>query len=176
MAEVCIPRWLIMKVAYPEGHRLDKRTLLKYVPKHEYKPSFNGDYSWIHKCTWESLREKIVLQDTTFGFSKMDYRFWCVEVGGNHPITAICRRCNCTLYSPEKRKKHHEMEGCAGILVKAYVLLLRDKLCAICDNKTENSKWGVPLCNNTMCLDAWMHETPQPDCIQNALLLIAGRG
>jgi hypothetical protein len=95
-----------------------------------------------------------------------DYRFW---IGTRHAASAsmswgMCRCCRISTHSNIERYKHLNDdscavggERCAQRLIEAYKQMLASVLCVVCKNPRHGrSTWGIPLCGQQNCLQAWM--------------------
>ena len=70
------------------------------------------------------------------------------------------------------RARHRRADGCAKRILTAYGLLLRDKLCIVCDTHTSHTEWGAPMCMGGTCKDIYMHEESQTGALEKALVLV----
>ncbi len=86
-------------------------------------------------------------------------------------VIAECRGCMSVFSDTIARKLHLGQMGCAKRLTAAYKLLLKDKMCVICNMRSYKEKWGVPLCSS-ICEQAWREVESQPDPLKAALLLV----
>jgi hypothetical protein len=108
------------------------------------------------------------------GFDVWEYRFWAATAAlDSRSVTAECRRCLSIFSSGAARRLHTGQNGCAKKLTDAYVLLLRDGMCVICNMKSYQFKFGVPICSKA-CLKAWCEVETQPDALKAALALVGG--
>lgn len=88
---------------------------------------------------------------------KNAYRYWIgAEERGSR--FSKCRACRMTLLSDEDRKAHTDKFKCTVVLTDAFKLLLRDGRCVVCDDKTLNQRYGMPLCSD-VCIKYWMFES-----------------
>jgi hypothetical protein len=178
---VKVPRWLICKAWERGGERLSKREHLVEIiksephttygfgtPKTRVSNTIDGNVPPYHV----NNSHTIVLSDKTLMFDNWEYRFWAVDLINMTPQAAECRNCSKVFTNVTTRRKHGSEYGCFQLLVKAYEMLLRDRLCLICDQHTSHKVWGVPLCNNTSCLNTWMHLNAQPNALLEALTLL----
>lgn len=91
-----------------------------------------------------------------------EYRFW-VGCDMTHSDFAICRCCRMSTYGSKLRAEHFANEklwvageSCSVRLVNAYKLLLNQPECIVCKrNRFQQSKWGVPLCEQPFCEREW---------------------
>lgn len=106
------------------------------------------------------------------GFDGWEYRFWAaVPSECKRSVIAECRGCMSVFSDAVARREHIGKMGCSKRLTAAYKLLLRDKLCVICNMRSYQEKWGVPLCSKT-CMTAWASVESQPDALKAALVLV----
>lgn len=158
MAEIRLPRWIITNKCLPAGHRTAKKPVL-VVPVE----------AWAH-------RNPYVPQGLPEVFEPWEYRFWAMALLDNAPAAALieCRACGSLQgHTRQARVFHHAQGKCTSKLCEAYKLLLKDERCLICDAKTGQTKYGVPLCSSA-CVQAWCEAEPQPKALMNALLLVGG--
>lgn len=154
-----VPRWVIKQhMIGTDGYRLFERgKFLKEVnqPKVISTANFEqvlangiigGPAEWQH---WE-------------------YRFWAAELRDNKPVMGMCRCCGDAVQTYQNRRMHGAKSGCNQFLVNAYKLLLLDKLCVMCDTKTKNQKWGIPLCSNG-CILEFLYKAFRPKILTEAL-------
>lgn len=149
-----LPRWLVYKKCLPGGRRLAK------------KPVFEPPRSVFER--------RPLITDAVKNLAMWDnweYRFWAADVNEGNCVVSECRACGSMFGGQEGRAIHLAKMGCAKKLVAAFKLLLKDRRCVICNEKTSKDKWGVPLCSD-ICANTWMHEESQPPPLQAALELI----
>lgn len=109
------------------------------------------------------------------GFDLWEYRFWAAQQSeDNRTVIAECRGCMSVFSDPIARKEHLGRMGCSKRLCAAYKLLLKDNMCVICNMRSYQEKWGVPLCSKA-CVEAWCKVETQPEPLLAALML-AGDG
>jgi hypothetical protein len=172
-----IPRYLLRKICAKNGQRLPKRE--RFKPETKLLPMANTGYdvqsfgrrgrgTRFDVISVQIEREVKTLADKKFDFQHWEYRFWCVECGLEGPELAICRGCLSAFFQVKARKAHLG-QGCSQKILTAYALLLRDKLCVVCDKHTSNQVWGVPLCNSNLCKDTFEHEEAQTSALERAL-------
>lgn len=162
MANIELPRWIITNRCMSAGYRTAKKPVLivSIVPgRFTYSPN-------------SSVYEPIELKGV---FEKWEYRFWAMACTGELTRTSLvaeCRGCG-TIGSGESasRQLHFAHGGCAKRLCAAYKLLLRDKICVICNAKTGHTKWGVPMCGSA-CEQAWCEVETCPKALHEALQLV----
>ncbi len=147
------------------GHRTAKKPVL-IVPRESY--SVMGRVFGIHSSVYEPLECKGV-------FEKWEYRFWAMACTGEltrASLIAECRGCG-SIGSGDSssRRLHFARGGCAKRLCAAYKLLLRDRVCVICNAKTSHTKWGVPMCGSA-CEQAWCEVETCPKALHEALQLV----
>jgi hypothetical protein len=174
-----VPRWLIRKAWDKAGDRLAPRVHLIAEAgkatsgfgrvKTNVSEKIDGNVPSFHV----NNSHTIVLADSRLLFDNWEYRFWCVDLINFQPQGTECRNCNITFGTMATRRKHNKDKDCFNTLVKAYLLLLRDKRCVVCDNITTHDAWGVPLCKGTICAHNWMHLNAQPTALTNALAVVA---
>ena len=167
MAEVIVPRYFLTQLM-PHGLRTGKKPVW-VIPVEE------KHYTYRNRAE-ESARAFAVSMFIPFDkphvFQAWEYRFWGMAMIDNAPYTE-CRCCGAMGGpSPATRKRHHEQGGCTTRLIDAFTLLLKDKLCVICDCKTARKKWGVPLCSNA-CEQAWCESEICPVALSFALKLVS---
>ncbi len=159
------PRWIITNRCMSAGHRTAKKPVL-IVPRSSF--SFNERVFGGHSDAYEPAELKGV-------FEKWEYRFWAMAHSGEltrASLIAECRGCgNIGSGDSASRQLHFAKGGCAKRLCAAYKLLLRDKVCVICNAKTSQTKWGVPMCSSA-CQQAWCEIETQPSALTNALALV----
>lgn len=179
MADLEVPRWLIRKLVYSGGFRLDE--MKKF--EEERKPiPLSGPTTPLNLLRSRrrepavSERHKFVLDDPNMHFENWEYRFWGVEVKRDKPVMATCRFCQTMQYSEPARKKHLKDKKCTTKLVVVYGLLLKEEKCVICDKNTLHDKFGVPLCEKGLCVDLWMHDDACPTALEDAILAADMRG
>jgi hypothetical protein len=170
MSIIRIPRWLLEKSVYAGGKRLPKKPILPYVSSGHGRSS---DAAFMPSGM--TVNQRLVLEDKRLDFENWEYRFWCVDIANNTPVTTTCRACEAVFFSKEQRRIHQKEQGCTTIVIQAYKLLLRDMCCIICDHPTKNQKWGVPICDAALCIDVFLHESPCPASLFNALNLSGDR-
>jgi len=146
------------------GHRTAKKPVL-IVPRESY--SVMGRVFDRHVDVYEPLECKGV-------FEKWEYRFWAMSCTGEltrASLIAECRGCG-SIGSGDSssRQLHFARGGCAKRLCAAYKLLLRDRVCVICNAKTSHTKWGVPICSSA-CEQAWCEVDTCPKALHEALQL-----
>ena len=172
MAIELVPRWLIHKMVYSGGFRLNKAE--RYTEPKAIRVSgplmHTSNVSNKLNGRFISERHRIVVSDTHMDFDNEEYRFWGVEVQREKPVIATCRFCQTMQYSKTARKTHIKDKQCTTKLIKVYSLLLRDSKCVICNKQTNGSKWGVPLCEIGLCMDLWCHDEACPPELENAIL------
>lgn len=162
-----LPRWLVLKKAgYGAGQRL--RKWQKFV-----KPTPPSTPKWLlgpahYQTRQPELQARIENHDK--------YRFFAIyeDPTTNTDEYAVCRACGHVCYNEEERRAHLRAQGCAKKLVKAYDFLLRDMKCVICDCKSMQKKWGVPL--HFGCERYWKEDSPTPSALELALTWSEVRG
>lgn len=165
MAELRIPRYLIVQQAKWGGWRPEKKVALDIpVP---YKPS-QGSSGFI-PASQAAIKGNL---PEIKGFADWEYRFWAVELStvNGEPMTE-CRCCRSVFGNTQSRRAHGAVQGCFKKLTNAYDLLLKDMVCPICNMRSYKSKWGVPLCSPA-CSLAWCAAEAQPDALTAALQLV----
>ena len=164
-----VPRWMISKMIHRGGQRLPKKVsfaqpVIPFVQR-DWKRYISGG-------TTMMSRQKLVMDDKNFAFDNWEYRFWCVETTDIGPQLATCRMCGSSFFAKEARRSHLNADGCAKRILTAYGLLLRDKLCIVCDTHTSHTEWGAPMCMGGTCKDIYMHEESQTGALEKALVLV----
>jgi hypothetical protein len=156
MAEVSVPRYLIAQRCLPGGWRTSKKpeiprpVVMRQAPLYSNLESAPGLKDFLH---WE-------------------YRFWAAaEMEDGRGVITECRACQSVFSSSAARKEHLGRMGCSRRLVDAFKLLLKDKMCVICNMRSYQEKWGVPLCSKACC-EAWCAVEAQPDALKQALTLV----
>ena len=159
MAEITVPRWLIANKCMPGGRRTAPKPVLVIETPARLGKRF-GAY------------EAPVIAGQ---FEHWEYRFWAMGVIGNTGVALTeCRCCGHVGKRDMKiRRLHLSQGGCATKLCEAYKLLLRDRKCVVCDQKTLFKKWGVPICSSS-CEQAWCEVEAHPSALQAALQLVKG--
>jgi hypothetical protein len=92
-----------------------------------------------------------------------EYRFW-IGSKQNWVGYATCRACRMVTYSSRERTLHFDSEAftvggdkCSTRLVNAYKNLLCVDTCMICKKQRfGHQKWGIPICEQLNCIEAWM--------------------
>lgn len=161
-----IPQYLIEKVGgRPGGAHLPVRPKPSYTPAVTPLP--------ISAMPTGKVYDDLTLQ--RMEFDNWEYRFWCADmedgVRGSE-LVSICRVCSSIFYERVSRQNHLN-GGCSNSLLAAYKLLLLDKKCVVCDTRTSEQKWGVPLCKNQQCHATFKHVDPTPQALSDALDLVA---
>lgn len=170
-----VPRWVIRKSWQKAGFRLPERKLFIQLKPMIVEAMEKQDHSnrWgIRKPTYTDS-ENIVLADITMDFSHWEFRFWGVGIVGVTPTVCECRGCGHTCVTKPSRKAHLGTSGCTTKIIGAYKLLLRDSRCVICDQKTSNTSFGVPLCIQGGCYGDFLHQESQPRALAEALNISA---
>lgn len=171
-----LPRYLLEdKAGMPAGHHLPKRPNyydwrrpVSYPPHLPavYQPPVLGD---LRPPTVELPRPwRRAPLDTPGDFKNDEFRFWIKAKAGRY---AVCRNCNCAFTEAKTRKEHLKAMGCAKTLVAAFKLLLRDKACVVCDERTSRTYYGVPLCGDK-CVDVWRYDQRPLPALGSALLIV----
>lgn len=101
-----------------------------------------------------------------------EYRFW-VGVKDKGLKYAMCRCCRKSTYGRDDRLAHfadpiYQINGdqCTVRLTAAYKILLEIDECVVCRKKRyKQQKWGVPLCEQKICIEKWMFGTDQFDAL-----------
>lgn len=106
-----------------------------------------------------------------------EYRFW-IGVQVPHSNMRICRGCKETIYSSIAAGVHKEKkvwgDPCTIRLVRLYKKMLELGLCAMCQERTNTQRWGVPLCKPSKdgsnggkdCIRAWMYDQRGSELLQ----------
>jgi hypothetical protein len=157
-----LPRWIIFKKCLPGGRRLGKK------PEMEH-PSWSAFGR--ANAARAVVPNIITAAKTLNGWDNWEYRFWAADVDEGSAILCECRGCGALFGGSPGRCLHLANFGCAKKLTAAYKLLLKDRRCVICNEKTSKEKWGVPLCSE-ICLEKWKHEESQPPPLTAALQLV----
>lgn len=168
MAEITLPRYILTTMNMPGGRRTAKKPVFK-------APAPPMSWWDRHKMQEPKGYQPEELKGV---FEGWEYRFWSMNTWlspsakyGKGIITE-CRGCGTVGSTEQKiRQMHFNQGGCAKRLCAAYKLLLRDKLCLVCNTKTTQQKWGVPLCGSA-CQQAWCETETQPKALIDALLLV----
>lgn len=153
-----LPSWIVgSKTIYHTSTRPSKRVRPDWIKEH-YRTMSHQPRTRVITGPQQRLPGIIITSTKlvparTGPLHLNEYRFWRAFEGRGR-----CRQCLKLFDTQKERIAHQKAEGCTRILVDAYDLLLRDMKCVVCDNKTDKSKWGVPLCNN-VCLYRWQFET-----------------
>lgn len=164
MAEITLPRWILTNMCMPGGRRTAPKPVLVVNGREEYKRDRHS-----------ASGSKYMPKEEKGVFEGWEYRFWAavsVSTRSSASFLTECRGCgNVGGNTIEVRRLHWQHGGCAKKLCAAYKLLLKDKLCVICDCKTSRERWGVPLCGSA-CEQAWCETESQPKALLAALLLV----
>lgn len=165
MGEITLPRWIITNKFMPAGRRTAK------------KPTYNWEQNYRQSAPVYPASKDFSPFDIKGVFEGWEYRFWAVSMLESSAIRAPtviaeCRACGGVGGQDViSRRMHSDRGGCCKKLCAAFKLLLRDKICVICNMKTGNQKWGVPLCSSG-CQQAWCEVETQPKALLAALALI----
>ena len=155
VTEVLVPRYLIRQKCLWGGWRMGKKPVIEH-------PAYK----------FGKVTTVIDGAPQLKGFEGWEYRFWAaVEMEDKRGVIAECRGCLAVFSDTMARKLHLGPMGCAKRLTAAYKLLLKDKMCVICNMRSYKEKWGVPLCSPT-CEQAWREVESQPDPLKAALQLV----
>ena len=101
-----------------------------------------------------------------------DYRYWAGYHPQEHnPAYATCRSCGQVCLNKEDRQKHSRDEGCGRLLTDAYKLLLRDRICVICDLPTQVQHFGLRLCCKD-CVHEWCFKQRCPKSLMHAIQIV----
>lgn len=151
-----LPKWIVqMRTTHHTSTRQPARKRPDWIKEY---------YRTLHQQQGPRIRAGIVhgpgtsvviTKLTPAGTGPLDlneYRFWRAHEGKGR-----CRACMDVVATTKERIEHQKTKGCTRTLVEAYKLLLRDRMCVVCDRKTEHTKWGVPMCSNA-CLFRWQFE------------------
>ena len=162
MAEITLPRWIITNKCMAHGRRFPKKPVLP-----------NSWPSWDRGITVYNAQKNYIPAELGEIFKGWEYRFWAAAIQTHaRSVIAECRCCgNIVGAEMTARHLHLNQGGCSKRLCAAYKLLLRDKVCVICNLRTELQKWGVPLCSSS-CQQAWCEAESQPQALKAALDLI----
>ena len=173
-----VPRWVIRKSWIRTGARLEKRIplieerpKLQIISRSDKQNTFSNKFG-VRKPQFTE-NEMIVMSNKGMDFSHWEFRFWAVGIAGIEAQICECRCCKNLCYSKEGRKSHLGIAGCTKKLIDAYKLLLLDNRCLICDSKTMNKSFGVPLCNKDACYNDFLHVESQPRALAEALNISA---
>ena len=159
MAEVSVPRYLIAQKCLWGGWRQPPKPEIPKPPKPTYSAK-------------PSVKITEVASLMLNGFALWEYRFWAAALSlDERSVTAECRGCQAVFSNEKARKAHIGDVGCAKRLTEAFKLLLKDKMCVICNMRSYQEKWGVPLCSPA-CVEAWCKVESQPDALKLALGLV----
>lgn len=161
MAEITLPRWVITNLCMPGGRRQGK------------KPKLPVQERGVHVYTAKGFQKHEVYTPSEFEdlFRCWEYRFWAAVLD-KKSVVAECRCCGSIGgQNIAARQLHIAQGGCSKRIIAAYKLLLRDERCVICNNKTHQQAWGVPLCGSG-CKQAWCETEAQPKALADALSLI----
>lgn len=157
MAEVLLPRFVVAQKCLPGGWRQSRKP---EIPR----PAFMAP-------PVKAIESLTGIPDIV-GFAGWEYRFWAaVQSEDNRSVIAECRGCMSIFSDPIARKEHLGRMGCSVKLTAAYKLLLKDKICVICNMHSYQEKWGVPICSKS-CVEAWCKVESQPDALKLALTLV----
>jgi|ERR671923_136941 hypothetical protein len=167
MAEITLPRWIITQKCMPHGVRLSKKPVL---------PPEIVEVSKGHKVLrviTDAFKSHGFIPNEKPGiFESWEYRFWAADLTDPTDLLAECRCCSSVFGNEIGRKLHLGNNGCAKKLTAAYKLLLKDKICVVCDQKTHGKqKWGVPICG-PVCQQVWCESQAQPNALTAALKLV----
>lgn len=167
MADILLPRWIITNRNMPAGKRQCKKPV--FVAPRQYRSYLVLDGTQLLS---DRAKKAYLPKEIPNLFEAWEYRFWAMGIMfAGHPVTE-CRCCgNAGDVNVERRRNHLGMGGCAKKLCEAYKLLLKDNICVICDQKTTQQKWGVPLCGSA-CHEAWCEVETQPKALTMALALV----
>ena len=165
MAEIILPRRIIANKCMPGGWRGLKKP--KFIIPGGYSPGHISRFG--PACHDEKRFQPVVIPGV---LDNWEYRFWAIVVFNNR-VVAECRCCGAEGGADTKeRQEHFERGGCSRKLCRAYLLLIKDKVCVICDKvRMDKRKWGVPLCSPE-CEQAWCENEAQPKCLTAALMLV----
>jgi hypothetical protein len=170
MAEITLPRWIITQKCMPSGRRFTKKPPFPYEPP--VLPQWKNHFFGGVESTQRGSETTFFIPGEIRGvFEGTEYRYWCADTSNPACLVAECRCCGSVFGNENARVLHISQMGCSKHLVAAYKLLLRDKVCLICNNKTTREKWGVPLCSSG-CQQAWCEEEAQPAALKQALSLV----
>lgn len=171
------PRWFIYRHAgMVNGIRGEKFVPLKppvgFINRAVTAISnhFRGPYPSpvSHHLTGIATKMNGYVPAETKTFQNWEYRFWAAEIQDEKLNVAECRVCQVCFPDNDARKLHIGKMGCSKVLCAAYGLLLKDRLCVICNHWTKYEKWGVPICS-AACIEAWCTSESQPASLKGAI-------
>lgn len=161
-----IPRYLIAQKCLWGGWRpapIVREVFIKPKPVNQMPSGYTP--AWARVDT-----SKYSIPDIE-GFIHWEYRFWACDITAKDGQPVCECRCCSSVFVTAKDRAAHGKDGCNKKLVAAYKLLLRDRICPICNMKSYKEKWGIPLCSPS-CTEAWCHVEPHPDALMAAIQLV----
>lgn len=158
------PLWVLRQTILPNGARLSKK------PEEDWKPQqqttlpivVNENRERFFK-NWDKAFPSASRNFLSSGLppcgnlDRNEYRYY-VGVRELSSSWSKCRLCQ-TSFTNEDNRKNHKI-GCQKKLEAAYMLLLMDMKCVICDAKVKRASWGVPMCQP--CEERWMFDVNPP--------------
>src|ERR1700676_5043256 len=162
MAQITLPRWILTQKCMASGWRTAKKPVLP-----------NAWPTWDRGIVVHDARKGYIPKEIDELFKGWEYRFWAADISVNtRSVIAECRCCgNIGGADISARHLHLNQGGCSRRLCAAFKLLLLDRVCVICNMRTDLQKWGVPLCSSA-CQECWCTSESQPKALQQALQLI----
>lgn len=183
MAPTEVPLRILMQSILKGGERFPKRVQVHppYVPQAMRQSSTDFHPFGFHAARGRNVGAQrfneptgVVIAPTGGNLPRMEFRFW---IGSRQSASrfSICRGCKKIQHLSHERKEHMDKLKCTDLLVRAYTLLRKDKNCVICDARTNQTVWGVPLCT-PLCEDRWMFNPQRSAALEAAIELVYKAG
>lgn len=162
-----VPVWLIRLVCAqmdaPKRHPKQKSWTENMHYSRSYGPNYHTTTTtspgWAAEVREKALARrgrKYVKEPDKGNLPNHDYRFW---EGSRLGDVVRCRWCGAYGRTQEARIHHFKKAGlwCSHKLRRVYEdsLLQAIQYCFVCSKPTKNAAWGIPLCADVACLEAW---------------------
>lgn len=86
-----------------------------------------------------------------------DYRYWWGYPNALSQYSR-CRGCRAMVFGLVNRKLHFDQGACGRIVTEA-IKTLDDVYCVVCEKRSHEKVWGIPICSQE-CQNRWMyHDT-----------------
>lgn len=162
-----VPIWFWRLKAAPYGARLPKRTIRapkKWSKEDKVLPILNARVGRQLAARNVRARKPGSLAGFEGNLKAEQYQYFYGLKGSVNSAAyswGMCRICRRTFTNEADRMKHlkrkaGERLSCAMKAIIVCNLLMRDGACVICDTRTEDRKWGLPLCDREACLTTFM--------------------
>ena len=163
-------RWQLRQMFMKQGAHLPKREKATFYPN--YSSNFEKIWGMRGGGWHRPFSDKPVLGN----LPNDQYRYFqgCKAIAATY---SKCRTCEGAFTTEAQRLAHVRNGNCMRIFNDALIIWLGNKRnhsaillpCAVCGDQTLHRKWGIPLCVDVQCYEAWMFDVVVPPTLKSTI-------